>query len=357
MTRGVVLGLLAVPVAWAASIASWSELQAVVGAATTVGDVVASYLEVEDDRHGGPDGPARKRGSVFHSGATAAADQRLGENLKVRHRELCDDCQPLKFLYDEYDPTCWYFEVLECLRRLILTCLLPLPESWVAPSSISHAVFACVVATCFAFLYANLRPFLEDSVDNFANLMQLFLLANVFAVLVMEADGKFETRDERTGITHSAYGLFLIFLNTVGAFASLVYSMSTNAKLATAALHAREKARHAATRGLERIRGPSKADAGHPPPDEESKTLTASPVPTLFSFDEPETFSACDYASAPVCARGCSTPPEIAVFLSDDAAAAPAGVDTLLFAPDGAGDAPPAPEDGSPEVAALFLRV
>ena len=54
------------------------------------------------------------------------------------------------------------------------------------------------------------------------------------------------------------------------------------------------------------------------------------------SFDEPETLSACDYASAPVCARGCSTPPEIAAFLSDDDAAAPAGVDTLLFAPDGA---------------------
>ena len=213
--------------------------------AVALRDIATTYLDVPGKR--------RKRGSVFGSGATAAADFRLGENLKVRHRELCDACAPLKFLYDEYDPACWYFEVLECVRRLVLTCFLPLPESLCDPESISHAVFACTVAVLFAFLYAHLRPFLEDSVDTFANIMQALLFLNVFAILVMAADEKMGDADEKTGLSHGAFGFILIAGNSAGAFSALFYSLSTNSKVVTAALHARVKARREVERSLKRL--------------------------------------------------------------------------------------------------------
>ncbi|KAH8082128.1 oxidoreductase [Aureococcus anophagefferens] len=185
--------------------------------------------------------------SAFGTGATAAADAALGENLKVRHRDLCAECQPLRFLYSEYDPACWYFECVECVRRLVLTCLLPLPGAWADPESIAHAVFAVAVAVLFAFLYDNLAPFLEDSVDAFADVVQFLLFVNLFTILILDCDAKMQTAEERTGLSRAGFGT----ANTVGALGALVVALSTNGKIAAAAVVARDKARTASCRAIE----------------------------------------------------------------------------------------------------------
>jgi hypothetical protein len=134
------------------------------------------------NKAGAGPGPAKRRASRFESGATAAAEFALGANLVTRHREVCPECKHLAFLFQEYDPACWYFEVLECARRLALTCVLPLPQSLVDPESLSHTAFATMVALVFALLYAHLKPFASDELDTFANIMQaaLFCVQQIF---------------------------------------------------------------------------------------------------------------------------------------------------------------------------------
>ena len=99
-------------------------------------DCALEYLRLQTHAIGGNKagagpGPAKRRASRFESGATAAAEFARGANLVTRHREVCPECKHLAFLFQEYDPACWYFEVLECARRLALTCVLPLPQSLV----------------------------------------------------------------------------------------------------------------------------------------------------------------------------------------------------------------------------------
>ena len=143
-------------------------------------DCALEYLRLQThaiggNKAGGGPGPAKRRASRFESGATAAAEFALGANLVTRHREVCPECKHVAFLFQEYDPACWYFEVLECARRLALTCVLPLPQSLVDPESLSHTAFATMVALVFALLYAHLKPFASDELDTFANIMQAAL--------------------------------------------------------------------------------------------------------------------------------------------------------------------------------------
>ena len=92
--------------------------------------------------------------------------------------------------------------MLECARRLCLTCILPLPQSLVDPESLSHTAFATMVALVFALLYAHLRPFLSDDIDGFANIMQGVLFLNLFIVLIMNSDDNAANSKMRTGISH-----------------------------------------------------------------------------------------------------------------------------------------------------------
>ncbi|KAH8060723.1 oxidoreductase [Aureococcus anophagefferens] len=156
------------------------------------GELALSNLTLVDGYNGSYGGGVA---SAFGTGATAAADAALGENLK----------------------------------------------------SIAHAVFAVAVAVLFAFLYDNLAPFLEDSVDAFADVVQFLLFVNLFTILILDCDAKMQTAEERTGLSRAGFGT----ANTVGALGALVVALSTNGKIAAAAVVARDKARTASCRAIE----------------------------------------------------------------------------------------------------------
>ena len=42
---------------------------------------------------------------------------------KMELRNTYTEIQMLTFLYDNYTPQCWYFEVIECMKRLIVGTL------------------------------------------------------------------------------------------------------------------------------------------------------------------------------------------------------------------------------------------
>lgn len=107
--------------------------------------------------------PVSLRRSMTHkvllqsSGLHRARLSAIGESLVLESRELDARAEHVSFLFAEYDPACWYFEVLESLRRIVLTGLFPLPA--VDTDSFAQFVFGTLVALSFAALYSHLRPF------------------------------------------------------------------------------------------------------------------------------------------------------------------------------------------------------
>jgi len=241
-------------------------------------DCALEYLRLRTHAIGGNKagagpGPAKRRASRFESGATAAAEFALGANLVTRHREVCPECKHLAFLFQEYDPACWYFEVLECARRLALTCVLPLPQSLVDPESLSHTAFATMVALVFALLYAHLKPFASDELDTFANIMQAVLFLNLFVVLVMNSDNSAEQAKMRTGISHAILGALLIVANTLGASAAACAALArSDADEAASHVSLLERGRSFFGKGGDEAKG---GDAG----DEATRGDAAPPAP------------------------------------------------------------------------------
>ena len=67
----------------------------------------------------------------------------------------------IEFLHKAYEGRCWYWEVVETLRRLLLTGIL----SIVTNGSAEQIVFGIFVAVCFMKLYGYFQPFVDDHND------------------------------------------------------------------------------------------------------------------------------------------------------------------------------------------------
>ena len=86
-------------------------------------------------------------------------------------------------LYEAYEPRCYYFECVECLRRLALTGFLLV----LAPGSTAQIVAACMIAVITTSLYGVMQPFDKQTDDNlfvFAQLMCFFQVLEYLAIRV-----------------------------------------------------------------------------------------------------------------------------------------------------------------------------
>ena len=79
--------------------------------------------------------PPPREGS--HSGSNE-----IMQREQIEDREANQNIEYLRFLFDSYEPRCMYFEVMECVRKLLLTGMLIFffPET---PSQVSHHVITC----------------------------------------------------------------------------------------------------------------------------------------------------------------------------------------------------------------------
>ena len=76
-----------------------------------------------------------------------------------------------KFLYENYKSSCWYWEVIEMIRKLLLTAVLPVLAS---ESKIALAV-TIILSSLFAILHAYLKP-IKDGFENFLQLISLSVI-------------------------------------------------------------------------------------------------------------------------------------------------------------------------------------
>ena len=50
-----------------------------------------------------------------------SAGAELAETAQLNVRETNEEIKYIQFLFDSYEPRCLYFEVVECVRKLMLT--------------------------------------------------------------------------------------------------------------------------------------------------------------------------------------------------------------------------------------------
>jgi hypothetical protein len=90
-------------------------------------------------------------------------------------RELDEELMNIAFLFDPYKPEYWYFEVVETMRRLLMTGAL----SSVRPGSFTQLSCGLSLSIFFTILLATLKPY-SESRDNWIAILSSALLILVF---------------------------------------------------------------------------------------------------------------------------------------------------------------------------------
>ena len=128
------------------------------------------------------------------------------EHLKRPDRGTIAHLRPLSAIWSTYTPSRYYFEVIECCRRLILT----MSSVFLVPSSVNQIAAVLSLAAVFLFVSEWMSPF-EKSGD-----MSLYrwgngvVLASMFVALLLKASSS----TEQSGIW-SVFGGVLIAANVV----------------------------------------------------------------------------------------------------------------------------------------------
>ena len=76
----------------------------------------------------------------------------------VKRAELSPSAASLEFLFTAYEPQFWYWEVLETVRRLLLTAVL----SVCGQGTSEQYVYGIILAFVFVKLYSYYKPYEED---------------------------------------------------------------------------------------------------------------------------------------------------------------------------------------------------
>ncbi|CAM9929388.1 unnamed protein product, partial [Phaeothamnion confervicola] len=134
--------------------------------------------------------------AVSRVGSTAAVS-RVGSTTTVsKPQERLRDPKlaTSRFLWRPYRAPLFYWEVVECGRRLLLTGVL----AFILPGSPGQSAVACLLAVVTLAVYAAFWP-LEDRLDGYAYVLSCFtIFAVMFLGLVMEAEVSGDTNGSGT---------------------------------------------------------------------------------------------------------------------------------------------------------------
>lgn len=120
----------------------------------------------------------------------------------------------ISFLWAAYEPRYWYWEVIEAVRRIMLTAVL----SVVSPGTSEQNVFSLLLALLFIKLYGHFNPF-ESSVHNMmTELGQFQVFFTYLAAMTMQ--NSLLSSDYTVAV-----GTLLILINLSLPFLSCYYTM------------------------------------------------------------------------------------------------------------------------------------
>ncbi|CAM9924542.1 unnamed protein product, partial [Ectocarpus sp. 4 AP-2014] len=114
--------------------------------------------------------------------------QALRDGVSPERRLVDKKIAHTVLLWQAYRPSRYYYEVIECARRLLLTgCLV-----FILPNSAGQAGVACVLSVATVALFITLRPFADSSDDRLYILGAILIFLSMFVSLVPKieiADG------------------------------------------------------------------------------------------------------------------------------------------------------------------------
>ena len=124
--------------------------------------------------------------------------------------------QAMAFFYESYRPHLYFWEILEMLRKLLLTSVVLFigDESY---TQLTIGVFLAVSALC---MHAQLRPYPKNNGDNSEFWLQYVGLASIAAVLLVgiALQGLNEDPDNASSLDASGLGVILIILTLITFF-------------------------------------------------------------------------------------------------------------------------------------------
>ena len=115
-----------------------------------------------------------------------------------------------EMLYSEYDPKCWWWEVFECVRRLMLTGMLV----FIVPGSFSQVAWALLMSIISLCMNSFWLPYVDNRDDFVAILATSILVINLIAGMLIRVDAVNTDGYDKTTFD---WALLLINLSVLGA--------------------------------------------------------------------------------------------------------------------------------------------
>jgi predicted outer membrane repeat protein len=140
--------------------------------------------------------------------------QDIIQNEKIKYRQHIPRINGLSFLFASYLPRNWYFEVIECSRRLLLTSI---PLLFLRSTSL-QIVLVLLVSLVFCAVYQELRPFVNQSDNVVAIYSQWAITLTVLGSLCLRVD----MTEEVSSFGPDAIGVLMTGLNVFVAILTLV---------------------------------------------------------------------------------------------------------------------------------------
>ncbi|GMH79018.1 hypothetical protein TrST_g1172 [Triparma strigata] len=111
-----------------------------------------------------------------------------GMKRAIEERERFEEEQleirSLAFLYDSYEPKYYWFEVVETLRKLMLSGGLVLLD----PGSLSQVIISIFICLASIRIFSGCEPYIEYKVDVFMEMSQWQIFFVMFAALLIRVD-------------------------------------------------------------------------------------------------------------------------------------------------------------------------
>ena len=132
---------------------------------------------------------------IFPIGVTAAYScllhknrDKIKQDLEIREKD--EELMSLSFLFDPYKPEYWYFEIIETIRRLLMTGVLSVIE----PGSYPQLSYGLSLSIFFTILFSFLKPY-HSRKDNWiailssAQQIPIFLASSFMKYNSLNLDG------------------------------------------------------------------------------------------------------------------------------------------------------------------------
>jgi hypothetical protein len=125
------------------------------------------------------------------------------QSEKIKLRNSYSDIFVISFLYMAYEPRRWYFEILDCFRRLMMTAVPVL----IMRGAITQIVIVLLVSLACVAAYMELKPFATPS-DNTVAVLSQWAITLTLVVSILIRIG------EEQGLNRQSLGIIAIFINT-----------------------------------------------------------------------------------------------------------------------------------------------